>query len=354
MAKNPLASSEAILRAARQSQRLVDELTGNSAVLAAERLFSVRDEQIAALARTQVPDLGWQGPAFLASQRLGERLAAEDRMIRSMVGLPETARVAAEYRAMIELPEAARIAAEAVSPRLRVLAAAEAALLDSNHAAFLRSTEMLNSLVESAARLPDLNWAAQSGLQATVEAVRLNQEHINSIVGRLATATIADLEPGEAKGLATAFGEAVALATGAPNRDEVVLEVFRETMRQAVRDRLPAQNVSGPAVLSLERLIALLALLIAVASWYQDRQGGKADAKNTEAITSRQDEGNDLLRRSLEEWLERAADTARGTRVVDRDAHVYKRPAKGAAVRLDRPGAGVEIPPRSVPGITLG
>ncbi len=201
----------------------MDEFAAHSSLLAVERAFRLSSERdleivsqpIAALARTPVADLGLQETAFLASQRFGETLAAGERRVRSM----------------IELPEAARIAAEAVSPRLSGLAAAEAALRDPNHATFLRSTDMLRALVESAAALPDRKRSAQSGFQITLQAVRLNQDHLNSIVEGLATAKIADLQPQEAKGVAIAFEEAVVAQTSvtdAPRGDQVVLEGFSE------------------------------------------------------------------------------------------------------------------------------
>lgn len=309
MAKDPLASSEAILRATRQSQRLAEQMAGSQALLAMERMFFVRDEQIAALTRTAVPDLGLQGAAFQASQRLGEALAAQERRTRTMIELP-------------------RIAAE---PRMTGLAAAEA-VLDSNNAVFLRSAEMVSALVEGSAALRHLSWPAGSGFQATLEAARLSQDRLNNIVERLATATIVDLEPGEAQGVASAFEEAVTAATSD-------IEDFSERMLQAVLARLPAQKLGGP---SISLLINLIMLLLALAALYQDRQGGKADAKNTEEITSRQDEGNDLLRRSLEEWRKCSADSLLRVRSVDREVHVFKRPARGAAVLAVVP-EGVQV-----------
>jgi hypothetical protein len=205
--------------------------------------------------------------------------------------------------------------------------------LRSNQALFTQSSEVLRALRESVISLEGLGSTGSSGLDAALQNIHLDQRRFRSLVESLAIETIGDLEPAEAHGLASAFQDAVSAQTIAARNardngaaDHAVQEELRQRIYEELKGHRPAdKGESGTAIPSIDRLINILMFLLTLASYYD----GKA---NTREITSRQNEANAVLRALLQELPKHLASPAPAVRIVDRNAPVFQRPAKGSAV----------------------
>jgi hypothetical protein len=335
------ASTAAYVEAAKQSLRLMDSLGDHSALKAQMQLSSsiayspaLREAIENQTAMVQRMKLTFAPPRMPVIPSLA-----------LMAGIQEGAERAIKMQSMLMSSSltqaaAARAAAQALAAHRSSFEAAHAALRD-NQLLFSRSSEMLRAAREGVATLRAMESPQASSLTAVLRGIRLDQPRFKSIVASLATATIADLEPEEAQGVATAFEEAVTAQAGAvvgtdtargAVADQLVLGELSERLHEAFIARLPPERAGGSSIINLDRLISIVLLLLALATYNNDIDNSKSDVRNTEEITSRQDENNELLRSLLEEFRKHPAISVPKIRLVDREASLLQRPAKGAAV----------------------